>query len=118
MQCGVVATYLTCLARGLSPAAASVLTIYLLGLSIVSTLLSVCQCTLGAVTLSSPKGTFPLGDFSNEAGGAHAKGIRAMTSDAQESRGFPVASSHPYVRTTGKILANGSIVRYQCLSRR
>ena len=59
MQCGVVATYLTCLARGLSPAAASVLTIYLLGLSIVSTLLSVSQCTLGAVTLSSPKGTFP-----------------------------------------------------------
>jgi hypothetical protein len=41
MHSGVVATYLTCLARGLSPAAASVFTIYLLGLSNVSALLSV-----------------------------------------------------------------------------
>jgi hypothetical protein len=38
MNCGVVATCLTCLPRELSPAAASVLTIYLLFLSMFGTL--------------------------------------------------------------------------------
>src|SRR3712207_7647341 len=54
------------------------------------------QSSFSAVSLSSPRGTFPLGDFSMEAGGAHAKrhqsdDVRCAGEDRKSTR---LNSSH------------------------